>query len=156
MTIIICIYLQSMQTLYSLLFDLRLMSISEKCNTVWAPLWWYYIRNFSFFLSLLYRRSKDTNFRRIVRCFAFSVKEQFMIATIVNLSFSDETSKQVSKIQKTVLKLSFILSFSIRSRIIRIQYSLCDFVITRLHKIRKASFAFSLHVLSENVHLKHF
>ena len=96
-----------MQTLYSLLFDLRLMSISEKCNTVWAPLWWYYIRNFSFFLSLLYRRSKDTNFRRIVRCFAFSVKEQFMIATIVNLSFSDETSKQVSKIQKTVLKLSF-------------------------------------------------
>ena len=107
MTIIICIYLQSMQTLYSLLFDLRLMSISEKCNTVWAPLWWYYIRNLSFFLSPLYRRSKDSNFRRIVRCFAFSVKEQFIIATIVNLCFSAETSKQVSTIQKDVLKLSF-------------------------------------------------
>ena len=102
---------------------------------VWAPLWWYYIRNFSFFLSPLYRRSKDTNFRRIVRCFAFSVKEQFIIATIVNLCFSAGTSKQVSTIQKDVLKLSF--DNSIRSRIFQIQYLLwwfCDHSIAQNKK----------------------
>ena len=128
---------------------------------VWAPLWWYYIRNFSFFLSPLYRRSKDTNFRRIVRCFAFSVKEQFIIATIVNLCFSAETSKQVSTIQKDVLKLSFDNTRNnshtrFAHEYFRYNTYSGDFVITRLHKIRKASFAFSLHVLSENVHLKRF